>query len=78
MSLPGGPELLIVLFVVLLIFGSAKLPSLTRSMGQAGREFKAGIKEGAKDGAKDDEQSRHGMKKGAKDDEQSTLTPPAG
>jgi TatA/E family protein of Tat protein translocase len=49
MSLPGGPELLIVLFVVLLVFGASRLPKLARSMGQAGKEFKEGMKEGYKD-----------------------------
>jgi TatA/E family protein of Tat protein translocase len=47
MGLPGGSELIIVLVVLLLLFGSSKLPGLARSMGQAKREFKAGIKEGA-------------------------------
>ncbi len=42
----GGPELLIVLVVVLLLFGTSRLPKLARSMGQAQKEFKAGIKEG--------------------------------
>jgi sec-independent protein translocase protein TatA len=38
----GGPELLIVLVIVLLLFGSTKLPSLARSLGSAKREFDAG------------------------------------
>lgn len=46
MSLPGGPELLIVLVVVMLLFGASRLPKLARSMGQAGKEFKEGMKEG--------------------------------
>jgi sec-independent protein translocase protein TatA len=46
MSLPGGPELLIVLVVVMLLFGASRLPKLARSMGQAGKEFKEGLKEG--------------------------------
>jgi sec-independent protein translocase protein TatA len=44
----GGPELLIVLVVVLVLFGGAKLPKLARSMGQAQNEFKKGLREGAK------------------------------
>jgi sec-independent protein translocase protein TatA len=40
----GGPELLIVLVVVMLMFGAKKVPELARSMGQAQREFKAGTK----------------------------------
>ena len=34
-----GPELLIILFIVLLLFGGAKLPGLARSLGEAKREF---------------------------------------
>ena len=42
----GAPELLIILAVVLLLFGGAKLPKLARSLGEAQREFKKGVKEG--------------------------------
>lgn len=45
----GGPELIIVLVVVLLLFGSTRLPKLARSMGEASKEFKKGVNEGAKD-----------------------------
>lgn len=38
-----GPELLIVLAIVLLIFGSSQLPKLARSFGQAQKEFKSAI-----------------------------------
>ena len=41
----GGPELLIVLAVVLLLFGAKKVPDLARSLGQAKREFEDGGKE---------------------------------
>jgi sec-independent protein translocase protein TatA len=44
----GIPELLIVLAVVLLLFGSTKLPKLARSLGQASNEFKKGVDEGGK------------------------------
>ena len=47
----GAPELLIILAVVLLIFGSTRLPKLARSMGQASKEFKEGVREGAREGA---------------------------
>ncbi len=36
----GAPELLIVLIIVLVVFGGAKLPKLARSLGEAQREFK--------------------------------------
>lgn len=38
-ELLGGPELFIVLAIVLLLFGGAKLPELARSIGKAKREF---------------------------------------
>src|SRR6266542_4209471 len=38
----GVPELLIILGIVLLLFGSRKLPELARSLGKAQREFKKG------------------------------------
>jgi sec-independent protein translocase protein TatA len=50
---PGGSELIIVLFIALLIFGTSRLPKLARSMGQAGREFKTGLKEGFKEESSD-------------------------
>ncbi len=39
----GPAELLIVLAVVLLLFGSKKLPDLARGMGQAAHEFRKGL-----------------------------------
>ena len=45
----GPPELLIILVVVLVLFGGAKLPKLARSLGQAQKEFKDGLAEGAED-----------------------------
>jgi len=47
--MPQGPELIIILIVVLLLFGGAKLPKFARSLGQAQNEFKRGLKEGAAD-----------------------------
>ena len=41
----GPPELLIVLIIVLVLFGGAKLPKLARSLGQAQREFREGVNE---------------------------------
>lgn len=45
----GAPELLIVLLIVLLLFGGAKLPKLARSLGEASREFKKGVDSSDKD-----------------------------
>lgn len=43
----GAPELLVVLLIVLLLFGGAKLPKLARSLGEAQREFRKGTNENA-------------------------------
>lgn len=48
----GPLELIIVLVVVLLLFGSTKLPKLARSIGEASQEFKKGVSEGGKDDPK--------------------------
>jgi sec-independent protein translocase protein TatA len=39
----GPTEMIILLVIVLLLFGAAKLPKLARSMGEAQREFKKGL-----------------------------------
>jgi sec-independent protein translocase protein TatA len=49
----GPTELLIVLGIILLLFGSTQLPKLARSMGQASKEFKKGVSEGAQDDESD-------------------------
>lgn len=36
----GGPELVIILVVVLLIFGPGRLPAMSRSVSEALREFR--------------------------------------
>ena len=40
--LPGGPELIVILLVVVLLFGANKLPELARSSGKAMGEFRRG------------------------------------
>jgi sec-independent protein translocase protein TatA len=51
----GAPELLIILVVVLLLFGAAKLPGLARSLGASAKEFRKGVDEGAGDDEQSDE-----------------------
>lgn len=49
----GGPELLIVLVVILVLFGGSQLPKLARSLGQAQNEFKRGLKDEKTDDEED-------------------------
>lgn len=42
MGLPGGPEVIIVGFIALLLFGN-RLPSVMRSLGKSVTEFKKGV-----------------------------------
>ncbi|HEY7106445.1 MAG TPA: twin-arginine translocase TatA/TatE family subunit [Acidimicrobiia bacterium] len=44
-----GWEALLVVLVIALLFGSSKLPSLARSLGEASREFKKGASEDTPD-----------------------------
>ena len=39
----GGPEMIIVLILVLVLFGGSQLPKLARNLGKAQKEFKDGM-----------------------------------
>ena len=43
--IPGGPEMIVILLIVVLLFGANKLPKLARSSGQALGEFRRGREE---------------------------------
>lgn len=36
----GGPELMMIMFIILLLFGANKLPDLAKGLGKSVREFK--------------------------------------
>ena len=44
-----GPELIIVLVVVLVLFGGAQLPKFAKNLGAAQRELKKAMEEGKSD-----------------------------
>lgn len=44
-GMPGGWEMFIIIFVVLLLFGAKKIPELARGLGKGIREFKDATKE---------------------------------
>jgi len=44
-----GPDLIVVLVVVLVLFGGSQLPKLAKNLGQAQREFKKGLSSASSD-----------------------------
>ncbi len=44
----GTPELIVVLFIILLLFGGKKLPELARSLGSAVKEYSVAAKDSSK------------------------------
>jgi sec-independent protein translocase protein TatA len=56
LGMPGGPELLVIVFIILLLFGGRKLPELMRGLGKGIREFnnaKANIESEVKENMKE-------------------------
>lgn len=45
----GTPELIIVLVIVLLLFGSKKLPELAKSLGSSAKELRKGLNDDTSD-----------------------------
>jgi sec-independent protein translocase protein TatA len=41
----GAPELVVILIIMLVLFGGAKLPSLAKGLGQSIKEFKKAAKD---------------------------------
>jgi len=68
----GGPEILVILVVVLLLFGATRLPKLARSIGESAKELKAGLKGEDGEDAEDAEDAEDGDDSKA---EASTETP---
>jgi sec-independent protein translocase protein TatA len=46
----GLPELLIILFIIILIFGANRLPDIGRGIGRGIRNFKDATRDGKGDG----------------------------
>ena len=45
----GIPELLVILFIIILIFGANRLPDIGRGIGKGIRNFKDATREGSND-----------------------------
>jgi len=52
-----GWEWIILLVIILLIFGPAKIPDLARSLGKSIAEFRKGLKEGQEESTKGSQDS---------------------
>ncbi len=58
MNMPGLPEWILIIFVVLLLFGGKKIPELARGLGKGIREFKDAkdsVKKEIEDGIQENE-----------------------
>ena len=56
-----GPEMLIVVFAILLLFGGKKIPELMRGVGKGIREFnsaRASVERELKDGMREEDKKR--------------------
>lgn len=42
-------EILMIVVIIMVLFGSTQIPKLARSIGQAKREFETGLQDGAGD-----------------------------
>lgn len=45
----GSTEVIVIVIVIAVLFGSAAIPKFAKSLGQAKNEFEKGLKEGQKD-----------------------------
>ncbi len=69
-----GYDLLIVLGIIALLFGSSQLPKLARSLGSASSEFKKGAEEG---GGKSKDDLKQGAAKASADIREAVAEPVA-
>jgi len=44
-GMPGGPEMIFIVLIILLLFGAKKIPDLAKGFGKGIREFKDATKE---------------------------------
>ena len=73
---PGTAELILILVIVVLVFGAAKLPELARSTGQALKIFKSETK-GLIEGDDDDKKQKDASGTAASTADAGPAAPPA-
>ena len=58
----GGPEILIILVIILLLFGAKRIPELAKGLGSGVREFKKGTRgDGEIEGQKPEEKKEENL-----------------
>ncbi|CAB4529328.1 unannotated protein [freshwater metagenome] len=50
----NGPEIWIIILLVVVLFGGKRLPNIARNLGKAQSELKKGLAEGAAEAKKDE------------------------
>ncbi len=53
-AMPGMGELIVILIIILVLFGAAKIPEIARSLGKGIKEFKSSVSEDDSQKKKDD------------------------
>lgn len=66
----GGPELVIILVIVLVLFGGSQLPKLAKNLGKAQKEFRDGLSAGEREAEEEAKKkaASSGSAKAASDD----------
>jgi len=59
--MPGGPELIIIVLVLVLLFGGRKIPELMKGLGQGMKEFKKARNEDNSDNKNKDKENKESI-----------------
>lgn len=74
----GGPEMIMIFVVILLLFGAKKLPELARGVGKSMGEFKKARDEFEREITLSEEEALRGDKEKSKKDSDVKVTPASG